>query len=408
MRLRERGHHIVFLASEFYEPLMKQLGIELVATSSREDQLQITASPNLTRPFGAVREVGRGFMLGPAKREYAAIRDLYEPGNTVLIGKGRNIGARIAMEKLGVPMATLVLSPDWLRSIYGSGPQVSRNLPKPARKWLQSVFHRRVNSMMMPETNRLREELGLPALPGLFDDWIFSPQLMLGLFPEWFAPPRPDWPKVRLTGFPLIESPHAQELPGKVEDFLGAGEPPWIVSALSGMQAAGEFFERSVAALRRIGARGILLSPFPSNVPANLPQGIRYFGYVPHRLLLPKAAGIIHQGGTGTIAGALLAGIPQLVVPVNLIDGPPNGRRIAIMGVGAHLMRFRYRPRRVAREIEKLLSSSTVKERCYEYATKMKGQDGIGESCRVIEEVYCETRTNASRSSEIGNRPPAG
>jgi len=346
----------------------------------------------LMRRFGAFQVIARELVLRPAQREYAAIRDRYLPGKTVVLARGRALGARLAQEKLGVPKATLVVSPEWLRSIYHPGPLRHIMLPKPARKWLQSVLVRHLNAMVMPETNRLRNELGLPTLQGLFDDWVFSPQLMLGLFPEWYAPPRPDWPQIHLTGFPLFDGSDVQELAPEVEEFLGGGEPPLIINALSSMQMAREFFEVSVAAVRRIGTRAILLSPFPHNLPANLPPGIRYFGYVPHRLLLHRAAGIIHQGGTGTAAGALSAGIPQLIVPVNLIDGPFNGRLITSLGVGAMLRSAQYRPRHVASELKRLLSSSSVKERCRHYAAKMKGEDGAGAACRLIEEVFCGSR----------------
>jgi UDP:flavonoid glycosyltransferase YjiC (YdhE family) len=387
LRLQERGHEVLFLTTEYYEPFLKRLGIEVVSTLSREEHLRIFASSDWTRHFGVFPAIAWELLAGPARREYAAIQDLYLPGETVLLSRGRGLGARIAQEKLGVPMATLVMSPKWLRSIYHPGP--ASMLPKPVRKWLKSAFDSRVSAKVMPETNRLRNELGLPELRGIFDDWIFSPQLMLGLFPEWFQPPLLDWPEIHLSGFPLFDGSDSKELAVEVEEFLGDGEPPLLVNAVSWMQAAREFFTRSVAALRRTGARAILLSPFPDNVPPNLPPGIRYFGYVPHRLLLPRAAGIIHQGGIGTMAGALLAGIPQLIVPVNLIDGPYNGRRAASLGVGAMLWPAQYRPGRVASKLQTLLASSTVKEKCRHYAAKIKGEDGVGAACRLIEEVFC-------------------
>jgi rhamnosyltransferase subunit B len=392
VRLRERGHKVVFLTSEYYEPLLQRLGIEVVSTLSLADHLRIGASPELKSNFGALRIVLRELVLGPARREYAAIQEKYEPGQTVILARGRALGARIAQEKLGAPLVTLILSPDWLRSSYHPGLLGHRIVPRTARKWLQSVLSGRVSSMLMPETNRLRDELGLPPIQGMFDDWVYSPQLILGLFPEWYAPAPPDWPKIHLTGFSLFDGTNARELSPEVEEFLAAGAPPLTISALSSMQSAGEFFKRSVAAVRLIGARAILLSPFPHNVPANLPPGIGYFGYTPHRLLLPRSAGVIHQGGTGAVAGALLAGIPQLFVPVNLIDNPFNAVRVAGMGVGAWLWPAQYRPRRAARELRRLLASPAVKERCSYYAAKMRSEDGTGAACSLIEDVSGQMR----------------
>src|SRR6185436_2126361 len=53
------------------------------------------------------------------------------------------------------------------------------------------------------ELNALRRSLGLPPVRRVFQ-WWFSPQLLIGMFPEWFGQPQPDWPsQVKLAGFPL-------------------------------------------------------------------------------------------------------------------------------------------------------------------------------------------------------------
>ena len=38
---------------------------------------------------------------------------------------------------------------------------------------------------------------------------------------------------------------------------------------------------------------------------------------VPHAWLLPRCAAILHAGGAGTVAAALLAGVPQVVCPLH-------------------------------------------------------------------------------------------
>ena len=59
---------------------------------------------------------------------------------------------------------------------------------------------------VVPALNEWRRELGLPPVTRVFSDWIHSPQRVIGLFPDWFGNPQPDWPAaVRLTGFPLYD-----------------------------------------------------------------------------------------------------------------------------------------------------------------------------------------------------------
>ena len=53
----------------------------------------------------------------------------------------------------------------------------------------------------------------------------------------------------------------------------------------------------------------------------------------PYRWLFPQMAAIIHHGGAGTTAEALLAGVPNAVVAFG-VDQPYHGRRIHELGAG--------------------------------------------------------------------------
>jgi UDP:flavonoid glycosyltransferase YjiC (YdhE family) len=388
LRLREQGHQVVFLTSAYFEPLLSRCRFELVPTLSLEDHLRITSSADFRHPFKTFRFLMQETFLGPMRREFAAIEERYEPGRTVVLMLGPGLGARIAHDKLGLPMATLVLYPQLLRSLHDQyGLMGNRTLPLFAREFLRRAFDRRVDTIVGPETNRFRRELGLSPITGHFQDWSYSPQLLIGLFPDWFAARQPDWPNIHVAGFPIFDGADGAELAPEVEAFLSAGEPPWIINALSATQNAREFFERGVGAMRLLRKRAILLSPFAENVPLGLPPGIRYFGYVPHTLLLPRSAGIIHQGGIGTMSKALAVGIPQVIVPVNF-DQPYNGAHAASMGVGTMLKSQEFQPERISREIQNLHASLAIAQKCRYYAGKMRGEDGAGKACAFLEEAF--------------------
>jgi UDP:flavonoid glycosyltransferase YjiC (YdhE family) len=389
LRLRQRGHRVFFLTSAYFEPLLTRCGFELIPTLSREDHIRITTNADFAHPFKTFRFLMRETFLGPMRREFLAIRELYEPGRTVVLMLGPGLGARIAHDKLAVPMATLVLYPQLLRSIHDQyGLMGNRMLPVFARTFLRGAFDRRVDAIVGPETNRFRRELGLPPVSRHFQGWSYSPQLLIGLFPDWFAACQPDWPNIQVAGFPVSDGSDQKELAPEVEAFLSAGEPPWIINALSAAQNAREFFRRGVAAIERLGKRAILLSPFLENVPPALPPEIRYFGYIPHTQLLPRSAGIIHQGGIGTMSKALSAGIPQIIVPVNF-DQPYNGAHAASMGVGTMLKPQEFHPERIAKEIQNLDASPAIGQKCRYYAGKMRGEDGAGKACALLEDAFC-------------------
>ena len=56
-------------------------------------------------------------------------------------------------------------------------------------------------ALVAPSLNRVRAGLGLSPVRRVFRWWL-SPDLVIGLFPGWYAAPQPDWPpQLRLAGF---------------------------------------------------------------------------------------------------------------------------------------------------------------------------------------------------------------
>ena len=156
---------------------------------------------------------------------------------------------------------------------------------------------------MVHDLNRFCRELNLPPARRIFSYWLHTTDLIVGLFPDWFGPPQPDWPtNVRLAGFPLWDSDVDAQLSGDVREFLAAGVPPIAFSPGSANREAQSFFAAAVEACQRLGRRGILLTKYGEQLPAKLPETVRHFGFVPLSKLLPHTAALVHHGGIGTCA----------------------------------------------------------------------------------------------------------
>ena len=148
--------------------------------------------------------------------------------------------------------------------------------------------------------------------------WWLSPDLVIGLFPGWYAAPQPDWPRqLRLAGFGRFDGARA-ELPEDVRRFCEEGSPPIAFTLGTGMTHAAGFFRTAVAVCDALGTRGLLLTKYPEVIPARLPPGVRHCAFAPFRQLLPLCAAVVHHGGVGTTAAALEAGCPQLVTAVGV------------------------------------------------------------------------------------------
>ena len=97
-----------------------------------------------------------------------------------------------------VPLVTAHLAPTSIWSVHES-PVVARGLgaintlPRPLKRALLAISDRLADRVLAPPVNRSRRELGLSPVRHIVSRWWHSPQRVVGLFPDWFAAPQPDY-----------------------------------------------------------------------------------------------------------------------------------------------------------------------------------------------------------------------
>ncbi len=262
-------------------------------------------------------------------------------GETVLVGSLWAFGARLMQEKYGTPYVSVQVSPSTFLS--AKLPPVHKRftipaaLPHALRAGLLWAIERGVlDRVCAPALNRERAALGLRPVKHILGHWVHSPQEVLGLFPEWFAPPQTDWPpRVTLTGFPLFDESEFREIDPELEDFLARAEAPVVFTPGSTLVDGLAFFRTAAEVLQVLGQRGIFLARQGDPMPP-LPSSILVRSYVPLSKLLPRARMLVHHGGIGTMSQALAAGIPQLAIPF-AHDQFDNAARLERLGCGLRL-----------------------------------------------------------------------
>jgi rhamnosyltransferase subunit B len=294
--------------------------------------------------------------------------------------------ARIAQEKLGVPMATVSLQPAWLFSaddppvFVGQLAWVKRS-PRWFRRFSNYFTCRLMERSFGAPIREFREKLGLPPWQS-FWRWTFSPQAAVGLFPEWYAPRQTDWPaNFRHAEFPLFDDDDT--LPDDVETFLAEGPPPVVFTPGSAVAGATPFIRAAAEACRRLGRRGIILSKFGEEI-ADLPAGVRRWSYVPLGPLLGRCAALVHHGGIGTASQALRAGIPQVVTPL-AYDQPDNAVRLADLGVARRVNMHGINARRLTAALDSVLNSADVAAACRRAAERIPKKPSLAVACDAVE-----------------------
>jgi UDP:flavonoid glycosyltransferase YjiC (YdhE family) len=211
------------------------------------------------------------------------------------------------------------------------------------------------------------------------------------MFSRLLANPQPDWPpNVHVTGPLFWDETEATGQPSlDLDRFLAAGPPPIVFTLGSAaVNAAGRFYADSLAAAVALGRRAIFLVGAVRSNLAQLPdpllEGTLALPYVPHARVFAASAAIVHQGGSGTLAQALRAGRPMLVVPFGH-DQPDNAARAKRLGVAHVVPAGRYTAASAVHALYPLLRNAGMAECAAVVGREVRAEDGVGCACQLIE-----------------------
>lgn len=402
LELKRRGHRPVIATSEIYREKTDALGLELHPVPPN--------LPGYDRPKEVARMISE--MIDPKKGPERVFTQLVNPhlrgmydallkatrDADLLVTHVLSLAGPPLVEMTGIKWVSSVLAPismfsnydppvfpqmPWLYHILKLHPSVSRAAMRVGRLKLDQ---------MAAPLYKLRAELGLKRGGNPMLEGQHSPRMVLALFSTAIAKRQPDWPpQTRVTGFPFYDrrdrAGDEEHLDRALLKFLEEGKPPVVFTlGSSAVYAAGDFYRESVAAARAAGVRALLLTGEPWNRPEGLPEGVAAFDYAPYGELLPRARAVVHQGGIGTTAQGLRAGIPALVVPFSH-DQFDNASRVERTGAGRALSRAKYSASSAAKELRALLSEASYTTRAAEIGRQIRAENGAATAADAIEEV---------------------
>lgn len=374
--MQARGHSVSVLAPRIHEPTLLASGLPFRLYGSAGHDAALLANPLLWD-----ERQGFGVILRDLMPRLLALREhvLELPSGTPCTIVSHPIllpGADLARAaRDGVRVIALELAPSNMRTVHdplvmGAQP-IPRWLPRWARQAMWALLDRIwVDPHILPALNAERQRLGLPPVAHFLAHMQASCDAALSLFPNWFAPPHPDWPATLSQGDFLLGNAAADTaLAPELQEFLASGPPPVAFTPGTGHQHAAEFFAAALQALQRLGRRGLFISTHAEQFPRQLPPDALCVTHAPFERLLPQLAGLVHHGGIGTMAEALRAGIPQLVVPSGF-DQFDNGQRARHLGVAEVLPARRLNARRLQQALEQLLTAPGRVDACRAVAAR--------------------------------------
>jgi UDP:flavonoid glycosyltransferase YjiC (YdhE family) len=388
LALQARGHDVALATSDFYQERIAAAGLEFrplrpLGTPEDPETLRRVFDPR-TGPEYLLRT-----MLLPHIGDMYADLSAAAEGADFLISGEVVLAASLVAEKHGLPWAGAILAPFSFFSVYDPPPfpfipgalSFTRAPPFIKRQILR--LGRLITRSWNEPLNDLRRSLGLRVSREAILTDRFSPVLNLALFSSQLGRPQRDWPKNSVqTGFVLYD-PSGVERQEKLEEFLNSGPPPVTFTLGSAaVMDPGRFFEESARVVSRSNSRGLLLMG-KNPVPAALPKELFAAEYAPYSSVFPRSACVVHQGGVGTTAQAMRAGVPQLIMPY-AYDQPDNAARMARLGVGLSVSRKDYRAAAIEKQL-RALSTPSFRQRAREVGNKVSTERGVTLACEVVE-----------------------
>lgn len=245
------------------------------------------------------------------------LASLADGADLLLTGQSYQEAVVNVAEHLNIPLATLHHVP-----VRANGRLVPR-LPSPlgrlamtAFDWLGWLLNKKVEDAQ-------RRELGLPkvigpsprriAKSGALEIQAYDEVCFPGLAAEWS---KWDGQRPFVGALTMAMTTEADE---EVSSWIAAGKPP-ICFGFGSMpvESPAEAVEMISAATAQLGERALICAGWSDFSDVNLDDHVKVVGGVNYATIFPACRAVVHHGGSGTAAASLRAGVPTLVLSMDV------------------------------------------------------------------------------------------
>lgn len=164
---------------------------------------------------------------------------------------------------------------------------------------------------------------------------------------------------------------------------------PLVFASLGTLQGARlGIFERIAEACRRLDLALILThgGRLSASEAAALPGAPSVHAFVPQRLILPRAALAVSNGGLNTVLDALSFGVPVVAIPLAFEQGAIAARLVR-GGSGAAINPFTLSAGRLAALMRSVLTTPSYARRATEMAAEIGEAGGVARAADIVERV---------------------
>lgn len=375
--LRDHGHEPVLALAPMYREYVAQLGFEYVPIGFDLDYAKLQREDT----EDALKDISPLDTLQDSlKKLQAMLPQMFEElreacrGADVLISGHLQMTSRMLHELTGMTFVSV-------HTNHFGGMQ-----PYAYRHAIASII------------NPFRAQHGLsPLLDPIHTD-SNSPQLALYAISRYIRPATPGWPPhYHVTGFFFLEEKERVPDAG-LAHFLEQGEKPVVITFSSIAHPDPEAMtDLLLEAIESVGCRAVIQHGW-SGLAKNraLPANVFGVGFVQHTWLIPRAACVVHAGGSGTPATTLRSGVPAVVVP-HVGDQPMWAEIVRGLGCAGAVIHYKeLTARKLATALQQTLHNKSLSARAAQVAKMIQAERGGARARHLIEALVRQTSRGLS------------
>jgi len=383
--LRSAGHEVTAISWELHRSALEPAARRFLAAGPETTWEDVRGTAELAAsapsPMAQVT-VLQDFHLRDAATHYAAIRDALA-GSDLVVVHGIHSLAEAAARDLGLPWASAVFDPVLLPTRRAPPAGMPSLGPLNGIGWwmLDRTLRRQDGPL-----HAALDEAGSPSAGTVTMFRARSPLLHLVACSPAIATPPPDLPaSVHFTGA-WIADDAPEPLDPALTAFLADPEPTVVVTF--GSMAGGDGAEIGAAVGEAVAAAGVraVLQAGAAALDSGTGSGrVLVAGPADHRLLLPRAALVVHHGGAGTTHAAVAAGVPSVVVP-HVGDQPYWAARLHRLGVAPEPLPVRrLAAPALAERIRGALTDEAMHARAEALGERVRAERGVAAAVALLE-----------------------
>jgi vancomycin aglycone glucosyltransferase len=367
--LIKKGHEIICCVPPENEELVKRYNIQFVAFGPNYKEL---FKQNTQMKGGATKAPSPKEMKKETENQIALLPELLK-GSDLILGVGFVLGVHTVADILKIPYRFVIFYPILLGTSK-TDPFINRVL---------FGFGKSITNMVTKSfINKQRAGARLQPIKDVWTNWM-GDHVIVACDKELNTARAGVSFNFTQTGYMLL--PSQNRLPENVEKFLNSGKPPVFIGFGSNPVSRPEKFSQVFDKVSKATNQRLIVSKGWANLPGNQTNDVLYVDEMPFELLFPRLAAIVYHGGTGTMAAAARAGIPQVAFPF-MADQFENRKQIVKLGLGPNACDFKTISADVLiSSINECVTNEKYKKHAFEISTKLQNSNGLELTIELIE-----------------------